>query len=531
MRRPTADRGCSCGAGRLPQRGRLGRHVRRLRLERLEDRRLLSLQPSVVPLEYAIPDSSPTLEVAADDRSGVNSSEQPPYVPGMGIRLSDDLFLAADRLQKNAPTAAGSPPTGGRPFGAQDSDTSETMIGDVHVTVVLMESDGGIDPQSENWTTAEIGLVKSEINEGLDWWETVFAAQDSTSTLDFTVDFTNADTPFDTDYEPITRSSDDQFLWIDQFLGSAGYSTGFDGIRQFNDDRRVDNNVDWAYTVFVVDSSDDANGEFTNGDFAYAYLGGPFLVMTYDNDGWGIGDMGQVFAHETAHVFYALDEYPDSASYYKRSGYYNTQNLNAVDNHPSPATRVASIMAEDSLQNPAYSNHTSSATSLEMLGWRDGDGDDIFDVLDVPLTLTGSGSYDDVTRMYTFTGSSSVETLDNLNPLGNGNAITLNEVDRLQYRLDDGDWIDAASYGTFAPTIDVRIGPLPVETRTIQIRTIADDSGATSNLYTGDAPDDLNLAVDQPSGWSDKIVLSSRTDTNTDDVPLLPTDTIYVDWA
>ena len=40
-----------------------------------------------------------------------------------------------------------------------------------------------------------------------------------------------------------------------------------------------------------------------------------------------------------------------------------------------------------------------------------------------------------------------------------------------------------------------------------------------------------NLAPYQPSGWSDKIVVSTNTGDSTDDAPLTINDTLYVDWA
>jgi len=40
-----------------------------------------------------------------------------------------------------------------------------------------------------------------------------------------------------------------------------------------------------------------------------------------------------------------------------------------------------------------------------------------------------------------------------------------------------------------------------------------------------------NLTPYQPSGWSDKIVVSKVTGTSTDGSPLNPTDTLYIDWA
>ncbi|MBN1512376.1 MAG: choice-of-anchor D domain-containing protein, partial [Phycisphaerae bacterium] len=49
------------------------------------------------------------------------------------------------------------------------------------------------------------------------------------------------------------------------------------------------------------------------------------------------------------------------------------------------------------------------------------------------------------------------------------------------------------------------------------------ESGATATLP--------NLTPYQPSGWSDEIVVSTRTGTSTDNSPLSPTDALYVDWA
>src|SRR5437764_60115 len=40
-----------------------------------------------------------------------------------------------------------------------------------------------------------------------------------------------------------------------------------------------------------------------------------------------------------------------------------------------------------------------------------------------------------------------------------------------------------------------------------------------------------NLTPYQPSGWSDKIVISTGTGTSTDSAPLMTTNTLYVDWA
>ncbi len=381
--------------------------------------------------------------------------------------------------------------SGERPYGAEWYDGSEYMLGDVWVTVVLLESDGSIDTETEDWTTSEINDVKSEIQEGLQWWEDTLEATTGSSSadlLEFHIDYTYADSPVDTGYEPITHSYSYQSDWIDDFLDTVGYNTGssyFTDLALWNDAQRLANGADWAYTVFVVDSSNDSDGRFADSYFAYAYIGGPFTVMTYDNDGWGINRMGQVLAHETGHIFYALDEYSGSNSYTAYSGYYNTQNLNAYDNNPDRSSRVASLMAESSLQSTAYADHTSSPTSLEMIGWKDSDGDGIFDVLDVDLSLTGSGSYDSETGLYRFSGTSSVQTLTNQNPRGRGNDITINTVDAIQYRLDGGDWITAGSYGGYNETIALSLS-VSGYAQEIEIRTVCLATGVASAVFSDD---------------------------------------------
>ena len=40
-----------------------------------------------------------------------------------------------------------------------------------------------------------------------------------------------------------------------------------------------------------------------------------------------------------------------------------------------------------------------------------------------------------------------------------------------------------------------------------------------------------NLAFNQPAGWSDKLVVSNKIGTNTDNTPLSFMDTIYVDYS
>lgn len=56
-------------------------------------------------------------------------------------------------------------------------------------------------------------------------------------------------------------------------------------------------------------------------------------------------------------------------------------------------------------------------------------------------------------------------------------------------------------------------------------------STMTFTLSSGGGGSQPNLTPYTPSGWSDEIVVSKVTGTNTDATPLGPTDTLYVDWA
>ena len=261
------------------------------------------------------------------------------------------------------------PPDGLRPFGADALDGSEFMLGEVYVNVVLFEStvDSGAGV-TEDWSQQRINQVKSEIEIGVNWWKDTLdnVFPNNQHYLNFNFHFTQADDPVEVDDEPITRNGFDNqqdsvvFDLIGDFLASEGLAVPasdtarLDALRNYNDQLRLANNTHWAFTVFVVDSLNDVDGAFADGSFAFANRGGPMFVMTYDNSTTGINSMEVVAAHETAHMFWGLDEHTEGESYTTRSGYYNTQNTNAYIGHPAPATRMPSIMAEPDAASPAY---------------------------------------------------------------------------------------------------------------------------------------------------------------------------------
>ncbi len=371
------------------------------------------------------------------------------------------------------------------PFGAFPDDTAEYMLGDVLVSVVLMESAESGTGNSEDWTAQTIQTAKDKVVEGVTWWEDTLHTQfpDTVHSLNFEFDFTYADAPIETDVEPISLPSYEFQDWIRDFFTEAGFnlSSNFsDNIRAFNHSQRLAYDADWAFTIFVVNDENDADGYFAPGGFrrAFSFPGGQFLISP-------AGRPASTFAHETGHMFWARDEYSGGGSYTDHRGYYDTYNLNAYDNPAPDFIQDDSIMTTGWRLDNAYVAHDSSTPSLEMIGWRDTDGDGIFDVLDVPFTLSGSGYFDPTTDTYHFEGSSSVQPLFNLNPSGLQNDITLNKISDVEYRVDGGDWESAESFDDFEVELDLSL-PMPGDgIHTIEIRTIDAATGIASNVFLG----------------------------------------------
>ncbi|MBM3564071.1 MAG: VCBS repeat-containing protein, partial [Alphaproteobacteria bacterium] len=93
-------------------------------------------------------------------------------------------------------------------------------------------------------------------------------------------------------------------LWRDPAMGALGYSADWNGVLAYIEDIRTRFGTRWTYCGFFT--------KYPVGHFAYASIGGPRIVMDYNNDGWGPDNIDRVFAHETGHIFNCPDEYASS---------------------------------------------------------------------------------------------------------------------------------------------------------------------------------------------------------------------------
>ncbi|MBN1827514.1 MAG: hypothetical protein JW958_14800 [Candidatus Eisenbacteria bacterium] len=347
--------------------------------------------------------------------------------PRMGRPLVGDALLPPALPEK----AVGARGEYG-PAGAGFWDGSEYMLGRVGVAVIFVESDGSVEPSTEDWTESEVDRIVAEIGRATDWW----ARWAPSGLLSFTYEFhTGVSVP----YEPITHPQSEEALWIGGALESLGWGGGdrFTGTQKLLNDMRGRLDLDWAFAIYVIDSSEDPDGMFGDGVyFAYAYLGGPFLVLTLDNDGWGPENFAAVCAHEMGHIFYALDQYASARIPCDRtSGYLERETANS-EYGSCPEEEPECIMRS----RPLF-RATLSATAIGQIGWADNDGDGIPDVIDTDPIVTeaytegGSGGR--------VAGTVSVSPLPNRNPYGYAHAISINTIEVVEARIDGGEWTPA----------------------------------------------------------------------------------------
>lgn len=380
---------------------------------------------------------------------------------------------------------------------------SEYLLGKVSVNVILPESNGAIDPSTENWNSTLETTVITEIIEGLDELRNLYTNTASLKPV-FTYHnfFGRTDTRAQTSYEPINRNAAPSYnncttgegLWACEILNKLGYSafSGYTKALEFNGNTRNADGTDWAFTIFVANSVADADGRFLDSHFAYAWVGGPWIVMTYDNDNWGISNMNKVVKHETGHIFYADDEYSVSGcTCTHNSGYINYQDQNCQNSCSSNV----SCMMRDNVNSTCY--YTKGQT-----GWGDLDSDSIPDPVDIaPQTTLTPYSPDPTTNTnLTFNGTSTIQKNPNQNYYGYRCDINILKIANVQYRVNSGSWNSATpsdgSFNSSEENYTFTIGPLTPGTYTIETRAV-DGAGQADSSY---ASDTVTVILSGPPG-------------------------------
>ncbi len=194
---------------------------------------------------------------------------------------------------------------------------SEYMAGTICVSAFFVESNGAVDANLYTWSAAATEQVKLQLIDAWSIWS--YTATQSGVTVTAVMDFYNPGSAVATQpYEPVTRPSTNDNLWIGAIMQNAGFS-GTDHYAQcdaFNASRRAALGTERSYCSFIAYNppAQSAPTQFTNGRTAYAYIGGPYLQMLYKTNGWGTDQLNRVFGHETGHIFHAFDEYLSSGT-------------------------------------------------------------------------------------------------------------------------------------------------------------------------------------------------------------------------
>ncbi len=262
-------------------------------------------------------------------------------VPGQ----SPDAASPDEGTTVQAPAAPGT--------GLAQSPTSSFLIGSVAVGLIIVEG-----PTTDlKFDRSERATVVAEVQNGLSW----LGSQEAKAGVSWSYDIQVV--TLDTPPGPGSLTfGQKEALWRDPALAKLGYGPGLSGASSYIQDLRSQLRTRWAYCAFFT--------KYPAGHFAYASVGGPRIVMQYDNDGWGPSNIDRVFAHETGHIFGAPDEYPSSGcTCGGQWGYLKAPNGNCQN--CAAGGGVDCIMRSNSWAMCSY-------TPVHF-GWRDSDNDGILD--------------------------------------------------------------------------------------------------------------------------------------------------------
>jgi hypothetical protein len=167
--------------------------------------------------------------------------------------------------------------------------------------------------------------IIAEVQNGLSWLAAQSPARDVTWVHDNHHVTVNAPQGTGPTGDADERYENFEGPWRDAALAQLGFGGGAAGVKKYLTKLQAEKNASAAYCAFFT--------LYRLNHFAYCT--GPYLVMHYENDGWGIDNLDRVFAHESGHVFGAPDEYEGSdCNCSSRFGFFRKANRNCADCAP-----------------------------------------------------------------------------------------------------------------------------------------------------------------------------------------------------
>ena len=243
-------------------------------------------------------------------------------------------------LQRGGPVDAQGHPLPLGAAGGAGAPTSAYMEGTIAVGIVMVEG----PTAALQFSAAERQHVVAEVQNGLGW----YAAQNPAANITFVYDIQTVRV----NVQPNPNAPDLEGLWRDPAMAALGYAANWSGVTSYVEHLRTSLATQWTYCAYFT--------KYPLSWFAYVSIGGPRLVMAYDNDGWGPDNIDRVFAHETGHIFGCPDEYAASGCTCGGSwGRFGTPNSNCQN--CAPGGGVSCIMKQN--------DYTYCSATPSHLGW------------------------------------------------------------------------------------------------------------------------------------------------------------------
>ena len=244
---------------------------------------------------------TPAAALGEDALAGLTETERL-GVAALRLRQSAEYAEAKQRRPRQgeewdmrggctAVAEAAGPQDAGAPV-PRGAATSAYLEGKVAVGLVLVEG----PTAALQFSAAERAQVVAEVQAGL----TYLATADPVPAVSFSYDIRVPRVGVAAD----PAAADLEGRWRDPVMSALGYPAAWGSVDRYVRDLRTRLGTRWAFCAFFT--------KYPVRHFAYASIGGPRLVMHYDNDGWGPDNIDRVFAHEVGHVFGAPDEYAAS---------------------------------------------------------------------------------------------------------------------------------------------------------------------------------------------------------------------------
>lgn len=322
------------------------------------------------------------------------------------------------------------------------NQNSEFLGGYILANFIYPESNGAREANTETWSDEDLRQAKSGATSAFLSWQGKFPNMD----IGFVVHhFERVATGF----EPITHDMNSDEDWVVDTMHRMGYGEFSDDqhpvVHEFNESERVFWRTQWVVTSFIANARNTPDHRFKSGTAnytAYAYLGGPFMIEPFPagTDPNQIGEtmvFSQIANHEIGHLFYTLDEYPNSPGVCTAtSGYLAAPNMNQTMTDPSgnpgrctPQVNCIMHSAARFNQNRPWCDY-----SQGHLGVLDDNGNAVPDIFEAEpeITFVPEGPETVTTNAYTLRFRARASAVPNRNPNQTG--------ERVNYTLplDDG---------------------------------------------------------------------------------------------